>query len=115
MDAKIENRDMVIDSTLSPVMCKNEDEILQRIFIACSMKKGSFILDKTLGSFAYTVDLDDPMLCEKLTMIYKEATVEIPYSDLEVVSVDKTKTPPIARIKVLLNSEVFYTEVTVNE
>ncbi len=115
MDAKIINRDLVIDSTLSPLMCKNEDEILQRIFIACSIKKGAFLLDKTLGSFAYTALLSDPMLCEKLTMIYKEASVDIPYTDLEVVSVDKTKNPPVARIKVLLNSEVFYTEVTVNE
>lgn len=115
MDAKIKDRDIVLDSCMSPVMCENEDEILQRIAIACSVKKGAFLLDKNLGSFAYTVSLSDPMLCEKLTMIYKEATVDIGYSDLKVIGVDKNKTPAVASLEVKLNSEVFYTEVSVNE
>lgn len=114
MDVKIENKDIKISHTGTPLYIDEVEEIAQRVKIACSVRKGSFIYDRELGSYAHTLDVDDEMFIEKLEMIYKEATIDIPYTKLRVVSVDKTAVPVVAYVEVVCGTKSVVTEVTIN-
>lgn len=114
MDVKIKDKDTEIGANGDPVYIDGIKEILQRVKIACTIKKGSFPFDRQLGSYAHTLNLDDDLLIQKLEMIYKEATIDIPYSKLEVVSVDKNALTPTALVRVTCLNQSGETEVTIN-
>ncbi len=112
MDVKIENKDIATDSCYSPLYIQGIEEIAQRVKIACTIKKGSFVYDANLGSFAHTVDLSDDMAQEKLEMIFKEATIDIPYTTLRITKLDKGN--KIAVVEVVCGEESVLTEVIVD-
>ncbi|MBQ4129709.1 MAG: hypothetical protein IJD68_08090 [Ruminococcus sp.] len=114
MDVKIENNDLAITQWGSTVYVESFEEIVQRIKIACTIKKGAFPFDRELGCNTHTLSMNDEMLKEKLEMLYKEATVDIPYCDLQVLSVDKNSTPKKAIIRVICKDKSATTEVTIN-
>ncbi len=114
MDVKIENMDTALDSCGNCVYINSADELAQRVKIACTVRKGDFLYDRQLGSFAYSVSADDPMLREKLEMIFKEATIDIPYTDLSVLSIDTSKGVITAKIKITCGNSSATTEVEVN-
>lgn len=84
MDVLINSRDIALDSCGNPIYIQGIDEILQRVRIACTVTKGSFSLDRELGRHTLYIDRDDPMLTDRLEMIFLEATVDIPYTTLFV-------------------------------
>lgn len=114
MDVKIDNGDIVTKACGDALYIDGMDEIMQRIKIACSVKKGTFIYDRNLGSEGYTVSFDDSMLKSKLEMLFKEASIDIPYSDLSVVRVDKVGEKLKVCIKITCGTESDTVEVTIN-
>ncbi len=114
MDVKIENGAIAVNHCGEPVYIDSIDEIAQRVFVACTVKKGSFVLDKTLGSYAHTVDRNSSLLKEKLTMIFKEATIDIPYDELIVEDVVKNDDTLNVKIRVVCFDESACTEVSLD-
>lgn len=114
MDVKIDNKDIVLTDCGVPQYIDGIDEIVQRVKIACSVKKGSFLYDRELGSYAHTVDLSQQSALEKLEMIYKEASIDIPYTDLKVLSVNTEDKEKSATIQICCGTKTVTTEVTIN-
>ncbi len=112
MDVKIENKDIATDSCYAPLYIQGIEEIAQRVKIACTIKKGSFVYDTNLGSFAHTIDLNDDMAKEKLEMIFKEATIDIPYTTLRVTKLDRDNKTAV--VEVTCGEESAMTEVIVD-
>ena len=56
MDTAISNGDFLLDSRNRPIKISGLGELLQRVLIRLSVKKGSFIYDKNLGSRLYTLN-----------------------------------------------------------
>lgn len=110
MDVKIKDKDTLMSANGDCVQIDSVQEILQRVNIACSVIKGKFIYDRELGSYSNTVSISDPMLCDKLSMIFKEATIDIDYTDLKVLKVEDNK----AFIEITCGDYLLSTEVTIN-
>lgn len=115
MDVKIENRDIAIHSNGDPEYISGMNEVLQRVKIACSIKKGDFRYDRNLGCYDYTIDLDDEMMCDKLSMIFKEATVDVGYTDLEVLKITQDEDRYIAKVRIQCGDLTAIAEVSLYE
>ena len=114
MDVKIEDGAVKYTDSCVPLYINSVDEIVQRVKISCCMKKGDFVLNKNLGYFGGIGDASDEMLKDKLTMIFKEATINIPYSDLEVVECERSDSRIVAKIKISCKDKSAYTEVSID-
>ncbi len=114
MDVKIENGALAVTHCGKPVYIDSIQELAQRVYIACTVKRGSFVLDKTLGSYAHTVDINSPLLREKLTMLFMEATIDIPYDELVVEDVTKNSTTLDVKLRVVCADESACTEVSID-
>lgn len=114
MDVKIENGAVKYSDSCVPLYINSVDEIAQRVKISCCMKKGDFVLNKNLGCFGSVGEVDDDRLKDRLVMIFKEATINIPYSDLEVVECKRSDTKIVAKIKISCKDKSAYTEVSVD-
>lgn len=115
MDVKITNKDTHILCGGELYYIDSMQELSQRIKIACSVKKGSFPYDRDLGSNSVLVDTEDERLKEKLSMIFKEATIDIPYTDLRVISVYERDGEMFAYIEITNGINIITTEVSINE
>ncbi len=112
MDVKIKNRDLALDDCGVPIYISSMDELAQRVKIACCGRIGNFIYDRSIGSYAYMLDENDENLEQKLEMIFKEVSIDIPYTDLRVVGVDTQSSS--ATIKVFYGTSFATTEVKYN-
>ena len=77
MDTAISNGDFICDSKGIPVELTGYDELLQRVLIRLTVKKGSFIYDTSLGSRLYTLKSTDGNLKERALSLVREALVDI--------------------------------------
>lgn len=114
MDVKIENKDTLILCGGEMQYIDSLQELCQRIAIACSVNKGSFPYDRTLGSDTVTFDTNDSRLNEKLSMIFKEATIDIPYTDLRVTKVYEKGGEFYAVLEIVNGVDIITTEVNVS-
>ena len=75
MDIKLYNRDIVFGKGGNPVTLTGIDEIIQKIKIALTAPKGSFIYDRNLGAFENGFDpqRDTPA---SLEMILNECLID---------------------------------------
>lgn len=76
MDTKIENGDMVLDSTGAPVYIDGTEELWQRAMFCITAKKGGFMYNKAMGSEAVTSVLTERDR-KNLEARLKEAVVDI--------------------------------------
>lgn len=111
MDVKIENKDILLNSVGEPHYIESFDELCQRVNIACSVKKGSFLYDRGLGYSETELDISDSRICETLSMIFKEATIDIPYTDLRVSRVYEKDGENYAEIEITSGIDIVTTEV----
>lgn len=114
MDAKIENKDTRILPSGEMEYVDSEAELCQRIEIACTVNKGSFAYDRKLGCENGEFEIDDIRLKEKLAMIFKEATIDIPYTDLSVLEVYEKDGEHFAKIEIVNGIDIVVTEVNVD-
>lgn len=97
MDAKIENRDIVLDNSGNYKMTDGLEEIIQQIMININVPKGSFIYDRNLGS--YCKDLSNTKDLKTLEMLINESLV-----NMYDVYVRVTKTEKVLQgLKLYLN------------
>lgn len=115
MDIKIENKDTLILSGGQMCYIDSLEELCQRIKIACCVTKGSFPYDRDLGVDCTVFDKEDQRLKEKLSMIFKEATIDIPYTDLRVTDVYEKEGKLYAVLEIVNGIDIITTEVNVNE
>ncbi|MBQ2970939.1 MAG: hypothetical protein IJO20_05710 [Ruminococcus sp.] len=115
MDVKIENMDTVIGSNGDPQYVSSIKEIAQRVKIACSVKKGSFRYNRKLGCYDCSYDIDDDNIKDKLSMMFKEATIDIPYTDLRVLEIKKTESGNNAVLEIKCADNSASLEVTLHE
>lgn len=78
MDTAISNGDFLCDSKNCPIELSGYDEILQRVLIRLSIKKGSFVYDTSLGSRLYTLKSSDSNIKQNALNLVREALVDIP-------------------------------------
>ena len=88
MDVRLSGKDIYIsDSGRSEYICGAE-EALQRVLIAASTAKGSFIYDRGFGTDFSGLDNESEILKEELEMRFKEAAENIAGTEVRVASVD---------------------------
>ena len=77
MDTAISNGDFVCNSKGYPLTLTGYDELLQRVLIRLSVKKGSFVYDSSLGSRLYTLKISDINIKERALSLVQEALADI--------------------------------------
>lgn len=87
MDTAISSGDFLCDAKGYPIEISGYDEILQRVLIQLTVKKGSFIYDKSLGSRLYTLKATDGNLKERALSLVQEALINV-----SEVTVDDVRT-----------------------
>lgn len=110
MDVMIENMDIKTKACGDAQYLSGFDELCQRIKIACTIEKGSFCYDSNIGRLSFD-GFEDELVCDRLEMIFKEATIDICYDNLKVISFDKCS--GVALIEVTYKENTAVVEVTI--
>ncbi len=113
MDVKIENGDIAVNTNKEPIYISAVEEIAQRVKIACSVKKGDFCYDKNMGCYPYDIDFSEDDAKEKLSMVFKQAIVDIGYTDLAVESIKQEEGYYLAKVRVECGKKHALTEVVI--
>ena len=87
MDVMIKDGDMVLDSTGRPVCISGIDEVLQRVKLTLSTKKGEFIYNKSFGCETPCITHDKRTL-RNVEAQLREAIVNIPCAQIELLSAE---------------------------
>lgn len=74
-DIRIENNDIVIGPNGYPEIVSGFDEIIQRIIIAASFRKGSFAYDRSLGLFMSEPDFERDNTVSTVESLINEALI----------------------------------------
>ena len=77
MDTALLNGDFLCDSRGFPMKIYGTEELLQRVFFRLSIKKGSFIYDRNLGSELYKLNIYEENIKSKATSLIKEALIDM--------------------------------------
>lgn len=88
MDTALSNGDFLVNSRGRPISISGVQEILQRVLITLSVRKGSFIYDLNLGSDLYKLKFINTNLQYKAFLIVREALLNIPEVKVENVKID---------------------------
>ncbi len=88
MDTALSNGDFLVNSQGRPISISGVQEILQRVLITLSVRKGSFIYDVNLGSDLHKLKYTNANLQYKAFLIVKEALSNIPEVKVENVKID---------------------------
>lgn len=77
MDTALLNGDFLCDSRGFPIKIFGTNELLQRVFFRLSIKKGSFIYDRNLGSELYKLNIYEENIESKAMALIKEALIDM--------------------------------------
>jgi len=99
MDVKIDAFDTKRKPCGDLMYIDSFEELLQRVKIACTITKGSFVYDTSIGCMQISTGDDDTQLLQKLEMVFKEATINIGYDSLNVLEVDKDRKIAVVQVK----------------
>lgn len=90
VDTKLENGDFAVDGRGLPFFIDEIEEILQRAYIRLKVPKGSFVLDKELGSTLYKLkELSDKDLHTAALIAVREALLPVEGIVVEDVVVER--------------------------
>lgn len=104
MDVKIENGDMLLDGTGSPVEISDFEEVLQQVIMCITAEKGGFIYNKDMGVPPVT-DVSGERECKRLEALLREAAAEVEGAGLYLDSA-----MPLVDGKILVSLTVTYKE-----
>lgn len=90
MDTAIANGDFLLDDRGRPLAITGMQEILQRILIRLTVKKGSFIFDPDLGSNLYTLKTSGLSAKGDALKLVREALQDMKGISVENVSLTPT-------------------------
>jgi len=91
MDILVNNGDIFTQADGRRVEIRGINEAVQRVRIATLTAKGSFIYDRSLGTDYSGVSASDPLLKERMDMLYKEACAGIQGVGVRVLNVDSSE------------------------
>lgn len=90
MDAKIENRDIILNNTGDYLMTDGFEEIVQQIMININVPKETFIYDRSLGS--YCRELNNAKDLKTLEMLVNESLVNMNGVYVKIKEAEKIST-----------------------
>lgn len=114
MDIKIKDSDIYLTSSMNTVYIDGIDEIVQRVQIACTAKKGEFAYDRDFGIDLSDIDFESEMLEDILQLRIDEATLDIKNAQITLKSVDKTQDPVMMTLEIEYMGKTRETEVAIN-
>ena len=77
MDLRLKDHDLFLESGVFSYV-KGIDEAAQRAYIACTVKKNSFLYDRNLGADTLSLDRTSPDYQRALQMALREAIFAVP-------------------------------------
>lgn len=89
MDIRLKDGDLYLDGGAFSYV-KGIDEAAQRVMIASTVKKNSFLYDRSLGADTSSLDRTSPDFERALQMVLREAAAAVPDIRLTVKNVRKT-------------------------
>lgn len=110
MDLRLKNGDLCLSSGAFSTV-KGIDEAAQRAYIACTVKKNSFIYDRALGADTDHVDRTSPDAERALQMALREAIFAVPDTKLTVKSIRNINGSAVAFITIERHGETREIEV----
>lgn len=102
MDTAVSNGDFLCNSKGTPINLAGYEELLQRVLIRLTVKKGSFVYDKSLGSRLYTLKATDGNIKERALALVREALIEIPEVAVNDVKIALTNDKESLELTVIL-------------
>lgn len=90
LDTAISNGDFLCNSRGTPIELAGYEELLQRVLIRLTVKKGSFVYDKSLGSRLYTLKATDGKIKGRALALAREALIEVPEVTVDDVKIALT-------------------------
>lgn len=102
MDTAVSNGDFLCNSKGTPINLAGYEELLQRVMIRLTVKKGSFVYDKSLGSRLYTLKVTDGNIKERALALVREALIEIPEVAVNDVKIALTNDKESLELTVIL-------------
>ena len=103
MDTALKDGDFYLGTTGKPIVISGIKELLQRVLIRLTVKKGSFIYDKNLGSNLYTLKNTNKDIKNQAIIMVKEALVDIREIEVDDISVKFTDNSENLKLNVLLS------------
>ena len=86
MEYKITNGDVAADSCGRCVVLTSDEAVLQSAYIRIAAKKGKFFYNRELGSDIHGLNRKDEDFDKKFLFAAKEATVDLPQVEINIVS-----------------------------
>ena len=113
MDVRLKNNNIDRDECGNFIYIRGIEELLQRVRIACTVRRGAFAYNRGLG-----IDLSDlsparETLKDRLDMRVKEACVDIP-ADVRVTAAETDGSDIVMTVSVSNGKETMTTEVRYN-
>lgn len=108
MDTAVSNGDFLCNSKGTPINLGGYEELLQRVLIRLTVKKGSFVYDKSLGSRLYTLKATDGNIKERALALVREALIENPevaVNDVKIALTNDKESLELTVILVVNNTE----------
>lgn len=106
IDVKIENKDVVTESTGVLMRLTGLDAMFQRAFINIASKKGSFVYDRELGTDISGIDLTTEDAKDRLELVFNEALVNCSNAVAQVLEIDEK-----IKVKILIDGQSREVEV----
>ncbi len=104
MDTALKNGDFCLGTTGKPFLISGAKEILQRALIRLTVKKGSFIYDKNLGSRLYTLKSSTGNLKNTASILVNEALADM--KEVKVDSVDVSFADSAENLRISVNLSI---------
>ena len=103
MDTALKDGDFYLGTTGKPIAISGIKELLQRVLIRLTVKKGSFIYDKDLGSNLYTLKNTNKDIKNQAIIMVKEALADMREIEVEDISIKFTDSSENLKLNVLLS------------
>lgn len=103
MDTALKDGDFYLGTTGKPIAISGIKELLQRVLIRLTVKKGSFIYDKDLGSDLYTLKNTNKDIKNQAIIMIKEALADMRKIEVEDISIKFTDSSENLKLNVLLS------------
>ncbi len=114
MDIRLKDNDLFLSGDGSTEYVRGIDEAAQRVLIACSVRKASFLYDRELGVQPMAFEKDDRELERKVGMLFSEAVYKIPDVSVSVLYIKRENDQMTAVTAVERKGEKRTIEVRVN-
>lgn len=106
IDVKIENKDVVTESTGILKRLTGLDAMFQRAFICIASKKGKFVYDRQLGTDISEIDLSAEDAKDRLELVFNEALVNCSNAVAQVLEIGEK-----IKVKIIIDGQSTEVEV----